>query len=145
MATGAGVYREVLTSVDDRVYALTERNKWTRKNRKVQVGDLLLIVDQNAPRGTWLTGTVSRLLTTKTILPKKEQMVRTMLVKTATGEYQRPVVKLCMLRRAEDSSCWGWENVPDGRYYPATFFVGSREMKEQTSFDASCQFFCKKE
>jgi hypothetical protein len=87
------------------VPALTERNKWTRKNRNVQVGDLVLIVDQNAPRGTWLTGTVSRLLTAKTTLPKKEQVVRTVWVKTATGEYRRPVVKLCLLRRAEDSSC----------------------------------------
>lgn len=79
------------------VPALTERNKWTRKNRNVQVGDLVLIVDQNAPRATWLTGTVSRLLTAKTTLPKKEQVVRTVWVKTATGEYRRPVVKLYLL------------------------------------------------
>ena len=86
------------------VPSLMERRKWTRKNRNVQVGDLVLIVDQNAPRGTWLTGTVSRLLPAKSSLPLKQQVVRTVWVKTATGEFRRPVVKLCLLRRAADSS-----------------------------------------
>ncbi|XP_045022925.1 uncharacterized protein LOC123466896 [Daphnia magna] len=86
------------------VPSLMERRKWTRKSRNVQVGDLVLIVDQNAPRGTWLTGTVSRLLPAKSSLPSGEQVVRTVWVKTTTGEYRRPVVKLCLLRRAMDSS-----------------------------------------
>jgi hypothetical protein len=88
------------------VPALTERNKWARKNRNVQVGDLVLIVDQNAPWGTcWLTETVSHYLTAKTTLPNKELVVRTKWLKTANGEYRWFVVKLCLLRRVEDFSC----------------------------------------
>lgn len=64
----------------------------------------MLIVDENAPRGTWLTGTVSRLLPAKSSLPDGKQVIRTVWVKTATGEYRRPVVKLCLLRRATNSS-----------------------------------------
>jgi hypothetical protein len=86
------------------VPSLMERRKWTRESRNVQVGDLVLIVDHNAPRGTWLTGTVSRLLPAKSSLPTGKQVVRTVWVKTTTGEYRRPVVKLCLLRRATDSS-----------------------------------------
>ena len=86
------------------VPSLMERRKWTRSNRNVQVGDLVLIVDQNAPRGTWLTGTVSRLLPAKSSPTGAAQVVRTVWVKTSTGEYRRPVVKLCLLRRATDST-----------------------------------------
>ena len=86
------------------VPAMTERRKWTRKSRNLQVGDLVLIMDHNAPRGTWLTGTVSRLLPAQSSLSGGEQTIRTVWVKTTTGEYRRPVVKLCLLRRATDSS-----------------------------------------
>ena len=86
------------------VPSLMERRKWTRSNRNVQVGDLVLIVDQNVPRGTLLTGTVSRLLPAKSSPTGAAQVVRTVWGKTSTGEYRRPVVKLCLLRRATDST-----------------------------------------
>lgn len=37
-------------------------SKWTTKDREVQVGDLVLIVDKNLSRGTWPSGRVTQVL-----------------------------------------------------------------------------------
>ena len=44
------------------VSALHERQKWHRPRRNAQVGDLVLVVDQNLPRGNWHLGRIVRVL-----------------------------------------------------------------------------------
>lgn len=70
---------------------LQEREKWNEKKRNLKVGDIVLIVDANAPRNSWPMGLV---LAT---IPDKSGLVRQVKVKTSTNVLIRPVDKLCVL------------------------------------------------
>lgn len=85
------------------VPALTEREKWYREGKRdLAVGDLVLIVDPSSPRGYWPTGRVTELLVSKAKKDKGKSVVRVVKVRTQTGEFKRPVVKLCLLRKTEE-------------------------------------------
>ena len=75
--------------------ALTERRKWKKDARNVCKGDLVLFVDENSPRGCWPLKRVLR------ALPGDDGRVRAAEVRTKTGTYTRPVVKLCLLESAQ--------------------------------------------
>ena len=78
------------------VPALTERNKWrTRSQTDVQIGDLVLVVEDNLPRGRWNLGRVVK------TFPGDDGLIRTVEVQTKHGTFKRPVVKLCLLEEAE--------------------------------------------
>ena len=78
------------------VPTLTERRKWFRPERNIRTGDVVIIVDDNSPRGKWPLGRVVR------VMPGPDGIIRTAAVKTSTGEYTRPVAKLCLLELNED-------------------------------------------
>ena len=73
--------------------ALTECRKWKKEARNVCEGDLVLVVDENSPRGP--LGRVLR------ALPGDDGRVRAAEVRIKTGTYTRPVVKLCLLESAK--------------------------------------------
>ena len=75
--------------------ALTERPKWKKEARNVCEGELVLVVDENSPRGFWPLGRVL------TALPGDDGRVRAAEVRTKTGTYTQPVVKLCSLESAK--------------------------------------------
>ena len=75
---------------------LIERRKWLRPQRNIGVDDLVLIVDQNIPRGHWPLGKVIK------VVPGTDDVVRSAIVKTKTGEFTRPVSKLCLLEVGEE-------------------------------------------
>ena len=80
------------------VPALTERKKWrTRSQTDVQIGDLVLVVEDNLPRGKWNLGRVVK------TFPGSDGLIRTVEVQTKQGTFKRPVVKLCLLEEAERS------------------------------------------
>ena len=74
-------------------------------------GDVVIIMDSNLPRSTWLRGIVSR-----TCLGR-DQIVRVAEVKTKFGTYRRPVSKLAVLdvyRDVEDPEDFnGGKNVDE--------------------------------
>ena len=70
---------------------LTTRSKWSRDTAEVTVGELVLVSDDNVPRGHWPVGRVAR------VHPGVDGRVRVVEVKTATGSYKRPVARLCRL------------------------------------------------
>ena len=74
---------------------LHERQKWSRPQRNVQVGDVILVVDNDLPRNKWLFG---RIIET---YPGKDQLVRAAKVKTRSATLMRPVQKLCLLETVE--------------------------------------------
>ncbi|XP_063044225.1 uncharacterized protein LOC134438561 [Engraulis encrasicolus] len=76
---------------------LQERQKWTRVRRGYAVGDIVMVVDNTAPRGSWVLGKVEE------ALPDSKGLVRTVKIKTKTGVYERPVTKLCLLLEGEES------------------------------------------
>ena len=78
---------------------LTERKKWARTSRNPEVGDLVLVVDVNTPRGQWPIGKI-----VEVIPSKSDQMIRQVKVNIATAKHIliRPITKLCLLATDED-------------------------------------------
>ena len=73
------------------VLSLTERQKWQRDVRTLATGDLVLVVDENSPRGRWPLGRITR------VLPGDDGRVRAAEVRTKSGTYVRPTAKLRFL------------------------------------------------
>ena len=55
-----------------------------------------MVADKTSERGTWPVERVIKLM------PGKDGVVRTAVVKTKSGEYTRPVIKLFVFREADD-------------------------------------------
>uniref|UniRef100_A0A336MQ39 CSON005245 protein n=1 Tax=Culicoides sonorensis TaxID=179676 RepID=A0A336MQ39_CULSO len=73
---------------------LLKRNKWhdNKKNPNFQVGDLVLVLDDNMIRGKYLRGIVEK------VFPDKNGNVRVASIKTSTGILKRPIVKLAKIQ-----------------------------------------------
>ena len=69
--------------------ALTERRKWRNEARNVCEGDLALVVYNKSPRGCWPLARVVR------VFPGDDGRVRAAEVRTKSGVYTQPAVKLC--------------------------------------------------
>ena len=65
---------------------MQERNKWNKTKRNFSPGDLVVIVDDTAPKNSWLMGRVVE-------LPGAKGLVRSVMVKTKTNILQRPINK----------------------------------------------------
>ena len=70
---------------------LQERQKWLSPRRNLQKGDLVLVRFENTPRAQWPLGLVIK------TYPGTDGRVRSVQIKTQTGVYDRPVVKICLL------------------------------------------------
>ncbi len=69
---------------------LLPRNKWYRARDNLQVGDIVLELD-GSPRRKWKMAIV------KEVFPGTDRLVRKAKIKTVTGEYHRPIHKLCLI------------------------------------------------
>jgi hypothetical protein len=79
---------------------LLERQKWNTQIRNVKIGDLVLVVDKDAPRGAWLLGRV-----TKPIV-RDLGVVRAAEVQTKNGTLVRSVGKLALLVYLKSYTSW---------------------------------------
>ena len=77
---------------------LQQRQKWFQQSRNLQVGDVVLIIDDSAPRSSWPMGLVQE------VYKDKNELVRSVKVKTKTAVLVRPITKLCMLLEQEISA-----------------------------------------
>ena len=75
---------------------LQERQKWLFPQRNVQVGDIVLVVDPSAPRGSWPLGKV------QAVFPDGSGGVRSAEVKTKASTLVRPVTKLSMVLECDN-------------------------------------------
>lgn len=75
---------------------MQQRSKWHHKSQNLQPNDLVILVDDNAPRSSWTMGHVMK------TFPDAKGFVRSVLVKTKTTVLQRPINKLCLLMEARD-------------------------------------------
>ncbi|XP_053270268.1 uncharacterized protein LOC128427193 [Pleuronectes platessa] len=75
---------------------LQERQKWSNIRRNFTPGDIVIIVDDSAPRNSWLTGGI-----VETIMDKKG-LVRQLRIKSKNGFLTRPITKVCLLLEAAD-------------------------------------------
>lgn len=78
----------------DYLPTLQLRNKWTAERPNLAVGDFVVINDRHLPPAQWRKGRI------KEILPGPDGLVRSVIVKTAAGEYQRPITRICVLPTA---------------------------------------------
>jgi hypothetical protein len=81
--------------VREYVPLLQERQKWLGVKRNLQVGDVVLVVDENSPRNSWLLGRVQE------VMPDRNGLVRQVRVKTKTSVLTRPIDKLCLVLESE--------------------------------------------
>jgi hypothetical protein len=70
---------------------LQQRPKWMTGERKISVGDLVLIKEENLPPLKWRLGRVTQLH------PGRDYIPRVATLKVQSGELKRPIVKLCLL------------------------------------------------
>ena len=75
---------------------LQGRSKWLTSKANIQVGNLVLIVDDNSARNKWQMARVEEVFT------GRDGRVRSAIVKTANGSLHRPIVKLCPLENHSD-------------------------------------------
>jgi len=75
---------------------LQKRQLWLTPRRDFQTGDLVIMVDNNAPRSQWRMARVSE------TYPSDDGRIRKVKVRTADGHFfERPIQKLCLLEAAE--------------------------------------------
>ena len=77
------------------VPTLMRRSKRRTKGRQIKVGDVVLLVDFNVPRGKW------ELALVKEVYPGTDGVVRNVLVKTKDSELRRSVQKCCVIMESE--------------------------------------------
>ncbi|XP_065095799.1 uncharacterized protein LOC135717600 [Ochlerotatus camptorhynchus] len=70
---------------------ITRRTKWFYPVRPIAVGEVVVVTDPSLPRNCWPKG---RIVSVKT---SKDGQVRSAVVQTAVGLFERPVVKLAVL------------------------------------------------
>lgn len=72
--------------------SLQERQKWTRSAANFEVGDVVLVVDDNSPRNSWPLGRIQE------VKPNKgDGLVRRVVLKTKTSMLERPIDKIVLL------------------------------------------------
>lgn len=74
---------------NDYLDTLQKRNKWFTKNTNVQIGDVVLIKEDNTPATKWPLGLIS-----KTFLGN-DNLIRVIEVKVKDKIIKRPIHKLC--------------------------------------------------
>ena len=71
---------------------MQERKKWNQRKQSLAVGDVVVIMEPSAPRGSWFLGKVLE------IFPDAKGMVRSVKLQTENGVIERPVTKLCLVQ-----------------------------------------------
>ena len=66
------------------------RQKWQKRKYDMKKDDVVLIVENNVPRGKWNLGRVVE------VFPGKDGRARNVLLKTKNGELKRSVQKCCI-------------------------------------------------
>ncbi|XP_060665556.1 uncharacterized protein LOC132797796 [Drosophila nasuta] len=70
---------------------LHKRNKWQSPSRDLQIGDMVVIREENIPPQEWRLGRVL------TACPSADERVRVVDLQTCRGVFRRPVAKLVLL------------------------------------------------
>ena len=73
------------------LHALQQRYKWKIQNPNRKTGDMVLIRHDALPPAKWPLGRIIKCYS------GKDGLIRTVRVKTATSEFDRPISKLCLL------------------------------------------------
>lgn len=83
---------------NDYLNTLQQRGKWRKIQTPVKMGQIVLIRKPDLPPCKWELGKITQ------CHAGSDGLIRVVTIKTATSEYQRPVVKLCLLPIEIDNS-----------------------------------------
>lgn len=92
---------------DEYLHSLLHRPKWNRVFKNFEYNDLVIIKEDNIPPARWKLG---RIVET---LPGPDGLVRSVVLKTATGKLRRPIVKLAFLESHQEDDPNNPEHVDD--------------------------------
>lgn len=70
---------------------LSQRPKWKTQSRNMEVGDMVVVFEDNLPPSKWHLGRIVE------VFPSTDGLIRAARVKTSHGEYTRPILKLGLL------------------------------------------------
>ena len=70
---------------------LNRRSKWNHETRDITVGDIVLVINPDVPRGSWPLARVTK------VFPSRDGHIRAASVRVGDKEITRPIVKLCPL------------------------------------------------
>ncbi|KAI2645449.1 Pro-Pol polyprotein [Labeo rohita] len=73
---------------------MQERQKWSRVKQNFSVGDIVVVADATAPRGSWIMARVIE------AMKDSKGLVRSVRLQTKTNQLQRPINKICLLVEA---------------------------------------------
>ena len=81
-----------------RVYipAIALRQKWPDVERNLKIGDIVLVIENNAPRRKWRLGRVVEQF------PDRQGIVRTVEIQTQYGRIRRPISGWCLILKSDD-------------------------------------------
>ena len=79
------------------LHHMQQRNKWLKIQQNFQLGDLVLMKDELTPPATWPLALITE------IHPGKDNLVRAVTVRTASGTFVRPIVKIIKLPTEEEA------------------------------------------
>lgn len=77
---------------------LIRREKWHEKQPNVEVGAVIIMVDDKFPRSCWMKGIVTQ------VFPGNDDQVRVVEIRTSNGIFKRPVSKVIVLDVTKDSA-----------------------------------------
>ncbi len=76
--------------------SLFPRKKWNITTRNVKVNDVVMVADDNAVRGKWTIGRVTK------VYPGNDGKTRNVKLITSGKEYSRPITKIAVIHPAEE-------------------------------------------
>ncbi|XP_045023365.1 uncharacterized protein LOC123467557 [Daphnia magna] len=74
--------------------SLVERKKWKEEKPNLNIGDVLMMIDSNLPRGQWRIGNIVK------TYPGDDGLVRVVQIQTESGTYDRGIHRVCLLKKA---------------------------------------------
>lgn len=66
--------------------------RWTTEKENIKIDDIVVMSDNNAVRGKWTLGRVID------VFPGKDSLIRNVLIKTASGNFRRPIQKIAIIK-----------------------------------------------
>ena len=78
------------------VASLRRFTKWHHPTRNAQVGDVVVLQEDNLVPARWPLGRVMK------VHPGNDGLVRVVTIKTSTGTYKRPVTKIALLLPSQE-------------------------------------------
>ncbi|XP_055715003.1 uncharacterized protein LOC129809212 [Phlebotomus papatasi] len=77
------------------LHALQIRSKWSKEHSNLEVGDVVLFMEDQLPSTQWPMGIITE------VFPGKDGKTRVINVKTTRGVFKRPVTKVVLLPKSD--------------------------------------------